>query len=186
MSVRIFRLCAVLVAVLLLAPLLAREAAAARTIERPRVDRVQIDKVVYPGHGVDVWRASGQLHRLSETSLGFRRAIRASLDRTWGWSDDDPDCAQAPVATVKEYRARVAFVENLGMFSGGPGDAPEKCARGGAWQFFVKRNGHWIFPYRLGGQDVPGCRMLRHSRIPRMNGATECVNGKGEIVPYRP
>lgn len=149
-------------------------------------DRVTARKVVYPGLGVRVWRASGQLDRLAKTSPGFRDAVTAALDRTWGWTQNDPDCAQAPVITVKEYRSRVAFASGLGSGSGGPGHAPEKCNRGATWQFFVKRDGRWKFPYRLGGQDTVSCRTLKHQRIPRMSGAKQCVNNKGNLVPYRP
>lgn len=140
--------------------------------------------VVYPGLGVRVWRASGQLGRLSQTSPGFRHLIAADLDRVWAqWLDRDPDCAQAPIIVVKEYRPRVAFANDLGASSGGPGNAPEKCARGGAYQFYVKRDGAWRAAF--GGQDIVSCRALRHWAIPRMSGAKRCWNGH-EVVRWDP
>ncbi len=157
----------------------------AASSEAQAAGREVAGKVVFPGLGVRVWRASGQLDRLARTSPGFRHAIRDDLDRVWGWSGNDPDCAQAPIAIVKEYRPRVAYVSDLGSFAGGPGSAPDKCAGGGAWQFVLKRDGHWKSPTRLGGQDTVECRNLRHFQIPRMHGSTRCWNGQ-QIVRWDP
>lgn len=140
-------------------------------------------KIIYPGFGAHVWRASGQLDRLAKTSPGFRHLIRIELNRLWGWTDKDPDCTQAPLVVVKEWRRRVAFASDRGVFAGGPGDAPAKCAGGGAYQFYVKRDGHWRRAF--GGQDIPRCRQLRRWDIPRMHGATQCWNGS-DVVKWDP
>lgn len=144
------------------------------------------DWVTYAGDGVRVWRASGQLDRLSETSPAFRRFVAKQLNMMWReYVDADPACAQAPLVVVKEFRPRVAFISNQGTFPGGPGDAPDTCASGGAFHFYVKRDGEWRAPLVLGGQDVMRCRTLRNWDIPRMNGARVCWNGE-DVVRYQP
>lgn len=142
-------------------------------------------KVVYSGRGIAVWRASGQMHRLSDTSRAFRRFVGLQHDEMWGYLDNDPDCAQAPLVTVKEYRRRVAFISNQGTFPGGPGDAPGRCAGGGAFRFYVKRDGTWRAPVAIGGHETLRCRTLQRWDIPRMNGAKRCWNGT-DIVRYDP
>jgi hypothetical protein len=141
--------------------------------------------VVYPGYGARVWRASGQIHRLSATTKPFRTFVRRQLDRMYRASGSDPACAQAPMVQVKEFRRRVAYISNEGVFPGGPGHAPERCASGGNYAFWVFRDGRWRAPYRLGGQDVMSCSTLRHWHIPRMSGATECYDGTS-VVAYHP
>ena len=141
-------------------------------------------RVVYKGHGVKVWRKSGQLDRLDDTSKAFRKLVRSELDRMWEeWAESDPDCAQAPLVVVKEYRRRVAFIANQGVFSGGPGDAPGSCASGGSYHFYVKRDGQWKAPDALGGQDIMRCSTVRRWEIPRMNGARTCLRGE-EVVRW--
>lgn len=176
---------ATLVAVLVTAVLLPATPSSAVPDEAPAARSAAGTKVVYPGRGVQVWRASGQLGRLDDTSPAFRRAVRRHLQELWVALDRDPDCAQAPFVQVKEYRPRVAFISNAGTFSGGPGDAPEKCAGGGAYHFYVKRDGKWRHPFRLGGQDVMRCHTLRKWGIPRMSGAKVCWDGE-DVVRYVP
>lgn len=142
-------------------------------------------KVVYPGHGTTVWRASGQLKKLDETAKSFRRTVHHRLTAMWRWLDEDPACKQAPMVTVKEFRDDVAFVSNAGTFPGGPGDAPDSCAGGGAFHFVVKVENGWRWPAEVGGQDVLRCKSLRAWDIPRMSGAKKCFDGK-RVVRYRP
>lgn len=87
------------------------------------------------------WRASGQLDRLSKTSPSFRHAVRGELDEMWHAIGSRPACKQATFVQVKEFRPRVAYLDNEGSASGGPGKAPARCAGGGNFQFFVKRDG---------------------------------------------
>lgn len=134
--------------------------------------------VVYRGQGAVVHRASGQVdRRLADTPAAFRGFVRTRLDQIWGWTDNDPACAQAPLVIVKEVRAKVAFISDEGSFPGGPGSAPDSCATGGNYHFFVKRDGRWKAPRALGGQDVMGCGTLRRWDIPRMSGAHQCWDG---------
>lgn len=143
-------------------------------------------RVVYAGYGVQVWRASGQLDRLAETSPAFRRIVRRQLDFMWReYNHSAPACAQAPLVRVKEYRPRVAFISNQGTFPGGPGDAPDFCANGGAFRFYVKRDGEWRAPIALAGQDLYWCRDLRRWDIPRMSGSRQCWNGH-DVVRWDP
>jgi hypothetical protein len=144
------------------------------------------DRVVYDGSGEEVWRQSGQLDRLHETPRSFRRFVSHQLDHMWReYTDRDPACTQASLVMVKEYRRRVAFIANQGTFAGGPGDAPDSCATGGAFRFYVKRDGHWRAPLQLGGQDVLACSVFRRWDIPRMSGAHQCFRG-GEVVRWDP
>lgn len=147
---------------------------------------VAAGKVVYDGSGVRVWRHSGQIDRLSETTTSFRLFVRAQLDYMWHeYTGSDEACAQAPLVVVKEFRRRVAYIDNQGTFGGGPGDAPDSCASGGAFRFYVKRDGDWLAPFALGGQEVLRCRVFRRWDIPRMNGARVCYDGD-EIVSWNP
>lgn len=135
-------------------------------------------RVVYHGPGVVVHRASGQVGRLGETPTAFRGFVRNRLDTIWrDWVGGDADCAQAPLVIVKEVRAKVAYISDEGSFPGGPGDAPDKCATGGNYHFFVKRDGRWRAPRALGGQDVMRCGAFKRWDVPRMNGAHQCWNG---------
>ncbi|MEZ0580877.1 hypothetical protein [Nocardioides sp. MH1] len=138
--------------------------------------------VVYHGQGATVHRASGQVdHRLAETPRAFRSFVRTRLDQIWGWTDNDPACAQAPLVVVKEVRSKVAYISDEGSFPGGPGGAPDSCATGGNYHFFVKRDGAWKAPRALGGQDVMSCRTFRRWDIPRMSGAHQCWDGEDVV-----
>lgn len=142
--------------------------------------------VVYPGSdGVSVRRASGQMDRLAETSRRFRRFVRRYQDRMWSALGHDPDCAQAPVVWVKEFRRRNAFLPNVATVAGGPSDVPERCQGSGGFHFFVKRDGRWQAPYALGGQETLRCKVLRRWKVPRMHGSRTCFNGH-DIVRYNP
>ncbi|WP_183101095.1 hypothetical protein [Nocardioides pelophilus] len=175
----VLALVAALVASLPASPGAARGAGDAPTLR----DEV---RVVYDGFGVRVWRHSGQIDRLSDTPRAFRLLVRAQLDYMWvAYNDSAPACEQAPLVTVKEVRRRVAYISNQGTFPGGPGDAPDSCATGGAFHFYVKRDGDWIAPRALGGQDLFHCRTLRRWSIPRMVGARQCWNGE-EVVRWDP
>lgn len=184
-AVRGGRVVAVLVAVAALVAAIPVSSGPARAA-RAEATAGSVTRVVYDGFGVRVRRHSGQIDRLSETPRAFRSFVRAQLDHMWvAYNDSAPECAQAPLVTVKEYRPRVAYISNQGTFPGGPGDAPDSCATGGAFHFYVKRDGDWRAPRSLGGQDVFPCRNLRRWSIPRMNGARQCWNGE-EIVRWDP
>jgi len=138
-------------------------------------------KVVFHGDGVVV-KIGHDPRQLNRTSPSFRTFLHQELQELWGWDDKRPECESAPQVDVREYRKRVAFLDE-GVYA-----APHhpECAGGGNWQFAVRRDGRWISPRALGGQDVPGCHLLRKWDIPRMTGAKECYNAKSDaVVAYR-
>jgi hypothetical protein len=141
-------------------------------------------RVVFRGSGLRV-TFDHQPQALDRTSPSFRRFLQQELDELWGWDDRKPACRPAPVVMVKEYRASgVAFLSDEGVF--GVPHHPE-CAGGGVWQFAVRRDGRWISPRALAGQDVPGCGRLRKWDIPRMSGATTCYSAKADaVIDYTP
>ena len=116
------------------------------------------------------------------TYLSVLPRLRApELRDLWGEVGNRPECRHTPLVDVQEFRSSgFAFITE-GVYA-----APHHpgCARGGNWQFGVRRDGRWISPRRLGGQDVPACRLLRRCDIPRMSGAKKCYDGT-EVVPYR-
>ena len=116
------------------------------------------------------------------TLPGFRRFVDRELNDLWGWADHKPACRNAPVVFVQEFRrGRVAFLnEGIYAVKGHP-----ECAGGGNWQFAVRRDGRWVSPRALGGQDVPSCHRLRTWDIPRMTGAEQCYDGT-DVVSYVP
>lgn len=145
-------------------------------------------RIVWPGYGVAVWRASGQLSRLARTSPGFRALVKRELDHMFhGYLDSDPACAQAPLVEVKEFRrSGFAFISDEGTFTNGPGHPPERCASGGAARIYVRVDGVWKAPVVLGAQEPFSCRVLRRWDVPRMSGTGRCYDAQGQLVPYRP
>ena len=137
--------------------------------------------VVFGGDGLAV-RLNHHPAALNRTSPGFRRFVDRELNDLWGWADHKPACRNAPVVFVQEFRrGRVAFLnEGIYAVKGHP-----ECAGGGNWQFAVRRDGRWVSPRALGGQDVPSCHRLRTWDIPRMTGAEQCYDGT-DVVSYVP
>ena len=143
-------------------------------------------RIVWPGFGVEVYRASGQLHRLDRTTPAFQKLVRHQLDSMFrGYLGSDPDCAQAPLVVVKEFRrSGFAFISDEGTFTDGPGHPPAKCAGGGAARIYVRIDGHWRAPGALGTQEAYQCRVLRRFDVPRMSGTHSCYDRRGELVAY--
>ena len=139
--------------------------------------------VVYPGDGVEVWRASGDLRRLRATTPAFRAFVEKRLDRMWkGWLDADPACAHSPLVVVKTWtRDGFARIVNEGTFRHGPGTA--RCAGGGAQRIYAVRDGRWRAV--LGAQEPFACDDLRRYEVPDVVGGPECLDADGELVDYR-
>lgn len=137
--------------------------------------------VVFGGNGLKV-KLNHHPAALSRTTPAFRRFVDRELKELWGWADRKPECRNAPVVLIQEFRrSGVAYLEE-GIYAV-KGHA--ECAGGGNWQFAVRRDGRWTSPRALGGQDVPSCHRLRTWAIPRMTGAEQCYDGNG-IVDYQP
>ena len=134
--------------------------------------------VLFGGNGLKV-KLNHHPAALERTSPAFRRFVDRELRDLWSWTDRAPECRRAPVVFVKEYRRTVAYL-NEGSYAvtGHP-----ECAGGGNWQFAVRRDGRWVSPRALGGQDVPSCHRLRRWDIPRMTGAKQCYDGT-DVVDY--
>jgi len=138
-------------------------------------------RVVFPGEGLKV-KLDHHPAALRKTSPGFRRYLDRELRELWGWDDHRAECRNAPVVFVQEYRSSGFAYLSEGVYAvKGHAD----CAGGGNWQFAVRRDGRWVSPRALGGQDVPSCQRLRRWNIPRMTGAEQCYDGSG-LVGYHP
>jgi len=80
-------------------------------IERPSVSAnpsmplLKVRTVTYPGDGVMIQRASGQMKRLNKTSKSFQRFVAKRLDQMWKVEGRLPECATAPAVTVKRWRS---------------------------------------------------------------------------------
>lgn len=138
-------------------------------------------RTVYPGSGTTVYLGGGTA-ALAGTSTSFRRFVHRQLVHLWASDGKRSACRNAPEIVVGEYRHRVAFFADEGLFAD---HAPQRCASGGNWQFAVRRHGHWTAPRALGGQDTPSCATLRSYDIPRMTGAQTCVK-HGKVRNYFP
>jgi len=144
--------------------------------------RVAGETVVYPGHGVKVWRHGGDLGKLTATPPAFRRFVRARLDLLWRENGARPKCGNSVLISVKQYGPRrYALLSNEGWFAHA-GD-PTSCNSGGHYTIAAHWNGRWRAV--LSGQDLLTCRQLHHYRVPRSIGGPRCVNADGEPVRYR-
>jgi hypothetical protein len=116
--------------------------------------------VSYPKSGVEVRRASGELHKLAQTSPSFRTFTRHHLTWIWGWTGKKPACAQSPLMIVKRWRSDGwALISDEGSFP-----PPDQCATGGNWAIAERTHGKWR--EALGGQEYPTCRQLSRLKVP--------------------
>lgn len=134
--------------------------------------------VVWRGDGVEIHRASGDLRKLARTDAEFRTFTKKKLNQLWGWTDDDPDCRTAPLIVVKKWRSDGwAQITNMGVFA----QPEEKCAQGGHWEIWGKKDGRWRTV--VAGQDVPRCAELRRKGVPA-GYAEWCFTRGGDVVRY--
>lgn len=129
-------------------------------------DREKVRVVTYPGHGVFV--RLGQLDKLSATSAGFRKLVRAELVTLWKSVGGQPRCRTAPLVVVKRWRSDgFAMIANMGTF------AP--CPSGGFHAIAVREQDSWVLPMELRGQDLLYCADLRWYGVPNTIAAPTCV-----------
>jgi hypothetical protein len=134
--------------------------------------------VVWRGDGVDIHRASGDLPKLARTNREFRAFTKKKLNQLWGWTDNDPDCRTAPLIVIKRWRSDGwAQITNMGVFA----QPEEKCAQGGHWEIWGKKDGRWRTV--VAGQDVPRCGELRRKEVP-VGFADYCFSSQGDVVRY--
>lgn len=135
--------------------------------------------VSWPGSGVEIRRASGDLHTLARTSASFRRFTRHHLNRIWGWTGEKPACAQSPLIIVKRWRSDGwALISDEGSFP-----PPARCATGGNWAIAQRKHGTWR--EALGGQEYPTCRELRRRKVPvGIAYGGRCYTAASHLVRY--
>jgi hypothetical protein len=136
--------------------------------------------VSYPKSGVEVRRASGDLHKLAQTSPSFRTFTRHHLTWIWGWTGKKPACAQSPLMIVKRWRSDGwALINDEGSFP-----PPDRCATGGNWAIAERTHGKWR--EALGGQEYPTCRRLSRLKVPvGIAYGGRCYNAASHLVTYQ-
>lgn len=136
--------------------------------------------VSWPGSGVEIRRASGDLHKLDTTSAPFRTFTRHHLNLIWGWTGKKPACAQSPLMIVKRWRSDGwALINDEGSFP-----PPDQCATGGNWAI-AKRGAHG-WREALGGQEYPTCRRLRRMKVPvGIAYGGKCYTSASHLVRYQ-
>ena len=153
---------------------LAPSSAAAAPVESRHHQAV--NKINYPGHGIEITRLSGDQRKLRGTPGSFKRNVLARLNVLFEEAGSKPRCATSPTVVVDRYDSRGWAKAGEGWYG--------RCPAGSYAVIYEKTGSGWR--QILGSQEARFCQDLAWYGVPGFIAGAKCLTEDFSVVRYQP